>query len=451
MQGCTWEKRVTKISRRKAAQLTSGAALAAATGGLEGILAARRAPAFAQATQLHLLRIGDFVPASDALLRNQLLPEAEKSLGLKVTLEGINGNDLQARITSGIQSGAGADIVIGLHNWPQLYAASLADVSDVAEEIGNTQGGYHDLFVTLAKGERGWLAVPWCALGIAVTYRKSWFDEVGYSKFPETWEDYRDAGKKLKAKGRPIGQTLGHTYNDAPAFTYPFLWSWGGHEVEKDGRTVVLNSPPTVASAKFMADFWKDAHDESGLGWDDSNNNRAFLAGTISATSNAASIYIEALRKPDQYKTENGTPLKDDIRHAPYPKGPAGRAGLHPPQSHMVMSYSKNQQAAKRFLLWLHSKPVYEKWFLSQKGFSVPPTKAWSSHSLWNDDPVMAPFKDVLETARAPGWPGPSGKNAAEALSKYIVTDMYAKAAQGMAAADAVKAAHAELVKVYGN
>jgi hypothetical protein len=184
-----------------------------------------------------LLRIGDFVPASDTLLRNDLLVEAEKSLGLKVKLEGINGNDLQARITSGIQSGTGADIIVGLHNWPQLYAASLADVSDVAEEVGKTQGGYHDLFVTLAKSDKGWLAVPWCALGIAVTYRKSWFDEAGYAKFPETWEQYRDAGRKLKAKGRPIGQTLGHTYNDAPAFTYPYLWSWGGKEVEKDGKT----------------------------------------------------------------------------------------------------------------------------------------------------------------------------------------------------------------------
>jgi hypothetical protein len=31
---------------------------------------------------------------------------------------------------------------------------------------------------------------------------------------------------------------------------------------------------------KFMVAFWKDAHDEGGLAWDDSNNNRAFLSGT---------------------------------------------------------------------------------------------------------------------------------------------------------------------------
>ena len=438
-----------RIDRRKLLK-TSGGALVG-SGALAGILASGRAPAYAQSTTLHWLRLGDFVPASDTLLRQELLPQAEKALGLKITFETINGNDLQARITSAIQSGAGADIIHAMHNWPHLYAKSLADVSDVADEIGGQQGGFYDIFPAVAKSERGWLAVPWCALGILLCYRKSWFDEIGFGKFPESWEEYRRAGKLLKAKGRPIGQTLGHTYNDAPAFTYPYLWSWGGKEVEADGRTAALDSRETLESVKFMAGFWKDAHDEGGLAWDDSSNNRAFIAGTICATSNAASIYIEALRKPDQYLTEKGAPLKDDILHAPYPKGTAGAATLHPPQTHMVMGYSKNQKAAKDFLRWLSSRPVFEKWFVSQKGFSIPAARAWSTHPLWNEDPVMAPFKDVILTARAPGWPGPSGRKAAEVISKDIITDMYAKAVQGMPAEDAVKWAHAELVKVYAS
>src|SRR5580704_9093569 len=67
------------------------------TGGLAAILASGRAPAYAQGTSLHWLRLVDFVPASDVLLRRELLPEAEKALGLKITFETINGNDLQAR------------------------------------------------------------------------------------------------------------------------------------------------------------------------------------------------------------------------------------------------------------------------------------------------------------------------------------------------------------------
>jgi len=323
------------------------------------------------------------VPASDAFLRKELLPEAEKALGLKVNLETINGNDVQARITAGIQTSGEPDVINVFNNWAQLYAESVADVSDVASEIGNAQGGFYDLSTTQAKGEKGRLAVPWCVLGVLISYRKSWFEEVGFAHFPQSWEQYREAGKKLKAMGRPIGQTLGHTYGDAPAFSYPYLWSWGGKEVEQDGRTVALDTKETVESVKFMQAFWKDAHDEGGLGWDDSNNNRAFLSGTICATSNAASIYIASLRKADPYKTEKATQLKDDIQHAPYPAGPAGQATFHIAQSHMVMGYSRKQKAAKDLLRWVGSRAVYEKWFLTQKGFSVGATREWSNHATW--------------------------------------------------------------------
>jgi multiple sugar transport system substrate-binding protein len=62
----------------------------------------------------------------------------------------------------------------------------------------------------------------------------------------------------------------------------------------------------------------------------------------------------------------------------------------------------------------------------------------------------MAPFRDVILSARAPGWPAASTRKAAEAVSKYVVTDMYARAVQGMPAEAAVKWAHGELVKIYG-
>src|SRR6266851_2791996 len=431
------------ISRRKLLKLSGAGTLAARAGGIAAILASGRAPAYAQATTLHWLRWNDFVPASDDLLRKQIVPECEKALGIKLTVETINGNDIQARTTAGIQSGSGPDVICALNNWPQLYAESVVDVSDIAEEVGKAQGGFYEESKVVANDGKKWIGVPWCVLGAMIVYRKSWLEEAGASKFPPTWEEYREAGKKLKAKGRPIGQTLGHTFGDAPAFTYPYLWSWGGKEVEADGKTVVLNSPATVESVKFMVAFWKDAHDEGGLAWDDSNNNRAFLSGTCSATLNGASIYIEALRKPDTYKTEAGGQLKDDILHAALPRGPGGQFSYHVPFSNLLMGYSKNRDAAKKFLGWIHSKDVYDKWFVSQKGFSVGPTTDWERHKLWDDDPIMLPYKQAARTGRFAGYQGPSTRKAAEVVTKYIIIDMYAKAVQGMPAEDAVKWAEA--------
>ena len=431
---------MARFTRRKFLQ-ASGA-------GLAGVLASHQAPVFAQQSQVHWLKWNDCVPASDELLRKSMLPEAMKALGAKITLETINGNDLQARITSAIQSGAGPDVIMAFNNQPHIYASGVVDTSDVAEAIGKAQGGYYNVAKANTTEGKKALSVPWAVIGAMIAYRKSWFDEVGYTKFPETWQQYHDAGKKLKAKGRPLGQTLGHTFGDAPTFSYPYLWSWGGKEVDEKGK-VVLNSKETIESVKFMQTFWKDSFDEGGLAWDDTNNNRAFLSGTISATLNGASIYIETLRKPDQYQTEKGAQMKTDIQHSPLPKGPKGQFGFHLFQSHMVMGYSKNQKAAKEFLKWIHTTKNYERWFVSQKGYSTPPTTVWEKHKMWDEDPVMAPFKIAAKLGLSPGYAGPPNRKAAEVLTKYIITDMYAKAVQGMSAEDAVKWAAEEVSKVY--
>src|SRR6201985_238836 len=386
---------MTKVTRRNV--LKGGTAL---VGGMAGILATGRPPAFAQGATVNWLRWNDFVPAFDQLLRKELLPAAEKALGFKINLETVNGNDLQPRITSAIQSGAGPDIIMLFNNHPQIYSESVIDMSDLASSVGTAEDGYYDLCKSNSADGQKWISLPWTIVGAMIAYRKSWFDEIGSSTFPDTWEKYREVGKKLKAQGRPIGQTLAHTFGDAPTFSYPYLWSWGGSEIEKDGKTVNINKKEVIDSVKFMTAFWKEAHDEGGLAWDDTNNNRAFLSGTISATLNGASIYLLTKQKPDTYQTDKGTPMKDDIAHAPLPKGAAGQFGYHLPMSNMLMGYSKNQKPAKDFLRWISSKEVYQTWFNSQQGYSVGATKVWENDPLWQKDPVMAPFRVAAAAGR---------------------------------------------------
>ena len=441
---------MNQIRRRKTLQLSAASALAAGTGGLAGILASGRAPAYAQTQTMHWLRWADFVPASDQLLKGEIVALCEKDLGMKLTVETINANDIQARITAAVQSGAGPDIFLALNNWPQLYASSCVDVGDVADELGKAQGGFYDICKVVSTVGGKWIGVPWCVGGGLVAYRKSWLAEAGAAEFPKNWDDFRTVGKKLKAAGHPYGQTAGHTFGDAPGWWYPYLWSWGGKEVEADGKTVVLNTKETVELVKFAVALWKETMDEGGLAWDDTSNNRAFLSGSISATNNGASIYLEAKKKPGSYLTEKGTPMKDDILHASIPGGAGGVFNLPGPFTNLVMKYSKNQDAAKTFIRWMSSKDIFDKWFVSQQGYTDGPTRMWENHPVWNIDPVLAPFKRIPVTGRMLGYAGPPDQKAAEVQTKYIVVDMYAKAIQGMQAEDSVKQAHDELVKIYG-
>src|SRR6185437_14360025 len=435
---------MTNITRRRVLQLSGAGAASAATGGLSAILATGRAPAFAQGTTLHWVRGSDYVPVSDQTIKTKINELAQKDLGLKINLEGVDGLTIQARVTSAVSAGSGPDIISAINNWAQLYGESVADVSDVCEEIGKAQGGFFETAKAIAYDGKKWLAVPNTIVGLQIANRASWWNEIGYGpeKYPATWEEWREAGKKLKAKGHPIGQTVAHAFGDANAFWYPYLWSWGGKEVEADGKTVVLGSKETVESVKFAVALWKETMDEGGLAWDDTNNNRAFLSGSISATNNGASIYLEAKKKPDTYQTDKGTPMKDDILHASIPGGAGGQFNLPGPFINLLMKYSKNQDAAKKFMRWISSKEIFDKWFVSQQGYTCGPTKMWEEHPVWNVDPILAPFRKVPVTGRLTGYAGAPNQRAAEVQTKYIIVDMYAKAIQGMDAAASVKSAH---------
>src|ERR1700710_1643702 len=100
------ETEMERITRRRALQLSGAAAL--------GTFAAPHAPAYAQGTALHWLKFVDFVPVSDQLLKGKLKEDCKKALGIDLNIETINGDGVQARITSAIQSKSGPDIMMAV-------------------------------------------------------------------------------------------------------------------------------------------------------------------------------------------------------------------------------------------------------------------------------------------------------------------------------------------------
>ena len=231
----------TRMDRRSFMKV-AGAAAAAASTGLAGILESGRAPAFAQGTTLNIVRWNDFIPEADKWLKEQGGPAASKALGAEVRIETINANDVQPKITAAIQSGSGADIFHLFYNWPQLYQNALVDVSDVAGALAKDQGGFYGVFKPSFEVGGKWLGVPHSIVGNTIAYRKSWFKEVGFPEFPKTWDELRKATAALKKKGKPYGQTLGHTFGDAPTWAYPLMWSFGGAETDRSGKKVTVNS-----------------------------------------------------------------------------------------------------------------------------------------------------------------------------------------------------------------
>ncbi len=69
---------------------------------------------------------------------------------------------------------------------------------------------------------------------------------------------------------------------------------------------------------------------------------------------------------------------------------------------------------------------------------------------MWEKvDESLKPFRTAARASRMIGYAGPAGSKATEVYSKYIITDMYAKAVQGMPPEEAVRWAEGELKKIY--
>ncbi len=439
-QGNGHQKGWRMIPRRTFLKGAAAAAGAASLGGIPGILQAGQAPAYPKGTKLHLIERANFIDTADKLILAQGA-EFGKQMGVEVLIERISQNDVMPRATAAIASQSGPDIIRVMDNYPHLLANGLVDLSDIAEEVGKAQGGYPEIFKVNAYVGKQWMGVPHGALVNTMNYREDWLKEAGFSKFPDTYEEMRVVGKKLKSMGHPIGQAFSHSVNDPNSWCYSFTWGYGAYEVEKDGKTVALDKKGTLEALKLNTAMWKDCFDEGGLSWDDTSNNRAFLAESVSMTANAASIYFTAKEKFPE--------LAKNMNHGPIPRGPAGRFYYVSTHHSVVMKYSKNQKLAKEFIRWYMDKKQFEPYFLSQELWMVPPTNVWYSHPLWTKDPKLTIYRDTVKEARPLGYAGPPGAKATEALAKYIIVDMFTKAIQGTPPEEALNWATAELKKIY--
>jgi multiple sugar transport system substrate-binding protein len=434
----------SRITRRSFVK--AGAALTVAGSGMAGILNARKAFAYLPGTTITFLLWKNFSPPADVEIVRQGT-EWGKQNNVSVKIEQINGNDIPARAAAAIESKQGPDIIQFFHNWQNQYADALIDVTDICTELETKYEGFIDYARAHATLGGRFTAVPHTIVPNIFVARKSYLKSAGTQKWPQTWEELRREGKKWKAAGHPIGQTVGHTFGDAVDFTYPYLWSYGVAERDEHNE-VVINSKEALEALRFFKALWDDTMDPGGVSWDDSSNNRAFLSGAIAATNNAPSIYLTASNQV--ILDERGDLLADDISHVPNPAGPAGVFHYHYSQQLAIPKYSKNAEAAKDFIRWLMDKEQYSKYLRRGQAYQASPLKIYMKDAMWEMFPGLKPYRDTLLQGQAVGWKGPADERAAKVVLNYVLVDMLANVATAkMSPEESLKWAEGQLKAIY--
>src|SRR5262245_58275377 len=215
-------------TRREFLTVTLGATVAA-------VLPLARADAAPKS--MTVLHESSFIKAFDDFFVKNLAPAYEKQTGIKINYEPASVGSGLTRLTTVIETKSGPEIVATGLNVPWLFDQGLVDVTDIADEVGKKLGGWHEIVLDGVVINKQWKALPWGNIGQLEVYRTDWFKEVGVTQFPETWEDLLAAGRLLKKKGHPFGFELGHGFGDNHGWLYPLLWSYGGREVDRDGKT----------------------------------------------------------------------------------------------------------------------------------------------------------------------------------------------------------------------
>jgi multiple sugar transport system substrate-binding protein len=404
-------------------------------------------PAIAQnslrGTKLTVLASNWYVPENNAQL-DQLAADVSRDTGMEVRVERLAGGELGTKVASVIATGRGGDLAVGVEFDTYLYASKLNDVTDLAGEIGRTYGGWFDVAKAACMVGGRWKSLCIGQAPAAWNYRVDQFAAAGYDKFPDTFDDLLKAAKALHAKGTPIGMTLGHASGDGRSTNYPVLWAFGGKEFADDGKTVALDSPQTLKAVEWYAEIYK-YFIPGTTAWLDPDNNQAFLSGKVSATVNVNTIYLASRAATDPARKA----IAENMDHGLWPRGPAGRFANYNINVWLPFAASPNKAGQLHFLRAWYGRNFLPNWTKTGQSYFIPTFVGFDKEDVWPEDPKLKIFRELNKINRLPGHSGPPTPAAAEAVSKYILVDMFAKACTGqLKPAESVKWAAKEYEQI---
>jgi multiple sugar transport system substrate-binding protein len=392
--------------------------------------------------KLTLMRWKRFVPAEDEAF-NAIVAAFSKATGTEMNVFSESFEDVQPKASVAANTGSGLDMAWGLHTLPQLFPTKVVKMNDVADYLGNKYGGWSDAAAKTCKLGNDWLGIPVATVGGYMTYRKSATDKAGFKEFPKDFPGFLEMCKALKANNTPAGFALGHATGDATGWLHWVLWGHGAYTVnEKD--QVVINSPETMKALEY-AKALSENFIPGVASWNDSSNNKAYLAGELYCTANGISIYIAA--KDDPTKKE----LAEDTYHALMPVGPVGKpTELQLCVPILAFNFTKSPNAAKAFIAFMLEKEQYENWLTGARGYLTQTLNAYESSPIWTADPKNTVFGQASKRALPASGIGQPGEKAATAIADFIVVDMFANYCTGAKDAKAsVAEAERQLKRIY--
>jgi multiple sugar transport system substrate-binding protein len=423
-----------RLSRRQFVR-SAGAALAAGTLASVGCRAdGSRGPA--PKKTLRILQWSHFVPGYDRWFDGVYTKQWGERHRTEVIVDHMSATEVNARGAAEAAAGKGHDLFLFISP-PAAYEDRVIDHREVVEAVERRHGKMIDLArkSTLDPRTGKFFAFSDSYVPDPGNYRIDLWSEVGFPRGPDTWEDLRAGGRRIKEKfGNTVGIGLSQEM-DSNMTLRALLWSFGGAEQDAEGR-VTLASRETTEALKFVRALHAETETGEVFTWDPSSNNRAMLAGRASFIQNAISVTRTA-------EKENPA-IARKIGLVPALRGPVRRiAAEHVMNCYVIWKFAENIDGAKQFLVDLVD--AFASVFRESEFYNFPcfPSTVPDLPVQLAADPKADPpgkysvLANVLDWATNVGYPGYATGAVDEAFNTFVLPTMFARVARGEATPEA--------------
>ena len=416
-----------RLSRRR---FLGQAGVAMAAGAFPALSCARpEKKAFAARRTLRILQWSHFVPRYDVWFDRVFTKEWGAKNGTDVIVDHMAATEVNARGAAEAAAGKGHDLFLFISP-PAAYIDRVIDHREIVDEVERRHGKMIPLAERSTRDPKTgkYFAFSDSYVPDPGNYRIDLWREVGYPSGPDTWEDLRVGGRKIKEKfGNPVGVGISQEMDSNMALR-AILWSFGGAEQDESGRAV-LNSRETVEALKFVRALYKETMTPEIFTWDPSSNNRMILAGKASFICNAISVTRTAERENPAMGAKIGL--------VPTLKGPVRRiAAEHLMNCYVIWKFAENVDGAKQFLVDLVGG--FASVFRESEFYNFPcyPTTVPDLARQLAEDPKADPkgkyavLSNVLDWATNVGYPGYATPGIDEVFNTFVIPTMFARVAR---------------------
>ena len=442
------ERRPDRWTRRRFVGAAGTALAAAALPSLSCSRPDARSGGGAKKT-LRILQWSHFVPRFDAWFDGVYTKEWGARHRTDVIVDHMSATEVNARGAGEAAARAGHDMFLFISP-PAAYEAQVIDHADVVAEVERRHGKMIALArkSTLDPATGKYFAFSDSYVPDPGNYRIDLWSEVGFPNGPDTWDDLRNGGRKIKERfGNPVGLGISQEMDSNMALR-ALLWSYGGAEQDEQGR-VVIRSKETIEALKFARALYRETETPEVFTWDPSSNNRMMLAGRASFVQNAISVTRTAERENPE--------LAKKIGIAPALRGPVRRiAAEHLMNCYVIWKFAKNVDGAKQFLVDLVG--AFDSIFRESEFYNFPcyPNTVPDLQARLESDPQAQPrgkyavLTGVLEWATNVGYPGYATAGIDEVFNTFVIPTMFARVARDEATPEqAAEAAQKEIERIF--